>query len=561
MNKKKKGTTIMLITNQKPVMLHPNFTTKIDNNYSPTDFIKESIIKPLYTPLISNQPINIQYKNNDITADELLDIYLNTQTDTYDADSSKFINTLFEKSLIYYQKSNLPIRNIFLVQASLKEKLPLPSASIAYTIATDVKPAAKQYIIDACTSDYFFASLGWYAKPNTLGFSFINESIFEKFKSYVDNQVQVHTMNNKLSQETINIFNDFQQLSLKNVLTESILLRENEADNNEEYSFARMIIHFLLEFDKITPNNEFSIMAFDSAELFHPKSIVFINVFEHSQKPNAQIKQEWEIINQSLQQPIKLISPNKISKLTKTIRQINKIQQSLQTQQNSTSTAQGLKNLKFNPTKAHGINFINRLKKLLHKMGNINKSHNAHKFQSKSFNKANRRDPMDFTRPGIINKINYKPDIHIYLDTSGSISEDNYQQAIKSCIQLAKKFNVDLYFNSFSHILSTVSKIKVKDKTTKQVYKNFQKIEKVTGGTDYQQIWNYINASQKRKKELSIIITDFEWTAPTYFIEHPKNLYYAPCSNINTKSLTMYAEKFKNSMYHNDSNIRKKILM
>ena len=33
--------------------------------------------------------------------------------------------------------------------------------------------------------------------------------------------------------------------------------------------------------------------------------------------------------------------------------------------------------------------------------------------------------------------IRFRPDIHVYLDCSGSISERNYQDAIKSLIKLA----------------------------------------------------------------------------------------------------------------------------
>ena len=85
-------------------------------------------------------------------------------------------------------------------------------------------------------------------------------------------------------------------------------------------------------------------------------------------------------------------------------------------------------------------------------------------------------------------------------------------------------------------------------------------MKKVTGGTDYEQIWNFINASKKRTRELSIIISDFEWTARTGMVHHPKNLYYIPCSTIAWDEIIREAERFCQSAVHCEPNIRKHLL-
>lgn len=128
-------------------------------------------------------------------------------------------------------------------------------------------------------------------------------------------------------------------------------------------------------------------------------------------------------------------------------------------------------------------------------------------------------------------------------------------------ISMAKNMNVGLYFNSFSHILSQTTRLNLKDKSKAEIYRQFQKIDKVTGGTDYEQIWHFINRSPKRSKELSLIITDFEWEAPSAFIKHPKNLYYVPCSTFDWKIITGNAKMFAQSMLHNDPNIRKHLFL
>ncbi len=64
---------------------------------------------------------------------------------------------------------------------------------------------------------------------------------------------------------------------------------------------------------------------------------------------------------------------------------------------------------------------------------------------------------------------------------------------------------------------------------------------------------------QKRKEELSIIITDFEYNAPNQYIKQPKNLYYLPTAT-NYNDIKRAADSFMRSMTHNDPNIRKKLL-
>lgn len=127
-------------------------------------------------------------------------------------------------------------------------------------------------------------------------------------------------------------------------------------------------------------------------------------------------------------------------------------------------------------------------------------------------------------------------------------------------IAMAKKLNINIYFNSFSHILSQTTKLKLENKTRKQIYAEFERVPKVNGGTDYTQIWHFINKSAKRRKELSAIITDFEFIAPTQYIKHPKNLYYIPCAHMDWDEMIENARNFAASAMHNEPAIRSKIL-
>lgn len=106
---------------------------------------------------------------------------------------------------------------------------------------------------------------------------------------------------------------------------------------------------------------------------------------------------------------------------------------------------------------------------------------------------TNQTNAQRVVKPGKVISRKYIPDIHIYLDTSGSISTENYEDTIKMLITFAKKMGVDLYFTSFSHIMSTPVRLRIKDRSVAQVWKQFAAVPKVSGGTDYQQIYTFIN--------------------------------------------------------------------
>ena len=127
---------------------------------------------------------------------------------------------------------------------------------------------------------------------------------------------------------------------------------------------------------------------------------------------------------------------------------------------------------------------------------------------------------------------------------------------------MAKKLNINMYFNSFSHIMSQTTRLHLEGKSPEAIYEEFKKVPKVNGGTDYEQIWHFINSdtSKKRQRELSLIISDFEWTARTATIRHPKNLYYIPCSTMNWDFIVRHADEFCKSAVHNDPNIRAHVL-
>ena len=303
-------------------------------------------------------------------------------------------------------------------------------------------------------------------------------------------------------------------------------------------------------------------MPFDFENLFCTKNVVFINVDQFAQASPSAIATEVKDINESISiaKKIKMVSNNTLNKLAPIARQLRKTQaMAIKVAANNSKNCKA-KLCKFKSKIMTHDEYLANISKILSKMKTERMTQNIYKQSKSSFAKPNRRDPDNYNLQGKIVSTKYRPDLHLYLDTSGSISEENYEASVKLAIQLAKKLNVNLYFNTFSHLMSQTTLLKCAGKSVSQIYAEFQKVPKVTGGTDFEQIWHFINGNKKREAELSIMITDFEWTARSSFIKHPKNLYYMPCANMSWRYICDCAMSFVKSCEHNDPNIRAHIL-
>ena len=549
----------MQVSNQKPAVLSPVYKSVITGDMKPQDFIKETLATPLFNPLIASAPVTMTGSGNTpITDDDIVNYVINCCGNTVNPTAEAAAKEIFSKTMVYFDKNTpLNIQNLFPIQAAVKEKLPFPTPVCVYTPAIDVIPASKEFLAGQCDYEKFFACLAFYARPNTLGFYFANDAAFDAFKTWFAAQVLI--ISATLPAATNQLCTDFNNLKLDN-LTESLILRNHDGENNEEASFARVLISYMLQYTKAVSPAEFGILPFELGELYCPKSVVFVNVERHARATAKMVADEWNLINSSLNMKVNVISNRKLSRLTATARSLQNIAAKAAMANTQGSGIQRAANIRFRKTEPTSVDLARIIKKVMDKMAFVAKSENIYKATKMTFAKPNRRDPDDFNKMGNSVSTKYKPDIHLYIDTSGSISERNYQDAVKACIKMAKKLNVNLYFNSFSHCMSQCTHLNTKDRGLAQIYAEFQRVPKVHGGTDYEQIWHYINKSPKRRREISIIMTDFEWTPPNRYVKHPKNLYYIPCSHMNWDSITRNAMDFCKSMAHIDPLCRSKLL-
>lgn len=550
----------MQVTNQKPVELTPVYTALPNGALDMTEYIKETLVKPLFNPLVPGTNVTVTDKNAAVSEDDIAAHIANCLGDIISKQDETWCSDLFHRTLSYFDpNSPLNIGELFLTQIAVKHQMAYPSSNVLY-IPADVIQTADDFLNGRTDADQFIASLGFYARTPMLGVYFINQTAFGNFKTWLATQIGI--ISKALSADTLQMFQEFQNTITLSDLTESLTVRNTQDEGNDEYSFPRVLTAMLMNYTKQVSPAFYGIMPVELSELFCPLNIVFVNVEQHAHASNTQISAEWDIIKKSVQMNLNIVSNNKLTQLTSTGRQVKALQGALAVAaKNAKPDVYRSGYVAFRKTQPSKHDIVHMLSCILGKMKTVNMSDNTYKSTKMTFNKPNRRDPDDFNKRGKQVSTRYLPDIHIYQDTSGSISEENYQTAIQLCIMIAKKLNVNLYFNSFSDVLSQCTKLKTKDTTVLQSYALFQKVPKVTGGTDYKQIWDYINMSKKRLRELSIIITDFEYWPPRQHTDHPQNLYYMACLNMDWNEIRTAAKTFCDNMTQHDPNIRRHILL
>lgn len=512
-----------------PYTLVPAFTGDCD----PMAALDAMVTHTLFEPLNVNQTVAVAVNNQPIDRDGANELLLRSVGEVLDPVAQEVMNTLFEQALTrWIPSASSPVDEAFITQAAATCKLPDPSKAL-YTTQSDVIPAVKDVLAGNAGTDLLLVSLGWTFHPHTVGFWFRTNTEFDTFKAWLQGELTKIASN--ISTSDMRMFQQFDALTLTD-LTESLILRADDSQALDEYSFARVLMWALMTW---THNNvpqagapqTCGVLPFSIAEMALPRTLVLINVETHARASMRKIINEWELINKSLHTPVKLVTPGQLSKLTALAR----AQQKASAQAaNSLSNAHQQKGrsgrVVFHKRPTRPVDIYKSVMRVLTRMSKVNQSLNSIRNVTTSFVRANRRQPNDPNKPGKVISRKYLPDIHIYLDTSGSISTENYEDTIKMLITFAKKMGVDLYFTSFSHIMSTPVRLRIKDRSVNQVWKQFAAVPKVSGGTDYEQIYTFINEHPVLKRRLNLVITDFEWWPGSYHIDVPENLYYVPIS-------------------------------
>lgn len=548
--------------NQMLSRIEPKYTDNVTVDFDDVrlhEAIRE-IIAPIYTPLQAQYPVEISDdKGNVLTETQVQDEIIKTLAVNQNSAAEDNVNSLWRSTLAQF-KPGLQASEVFVAQANAAAKCVHPSPSVIYT-PQDLKDAALAYITDPNRDpNKLIVNAAFCMNEPCVMVHFLSKFVFQEYQQYVAQVVNAMLPN--LSADTATKFQDFQKMTIG--MIEGLILRQTDGEDIGSYSFSRVLMRATIDFCSLNANA--GIIAPYLDELILPKNLVFLDIDQISKAKMTQLNKAFNNVKDGIKATYKPMSLSKISKLSAAAIAKARISQAMMNHQQMMSNQQNLAKrgvYKFRKVAMTKTDLSKAITAIVKKETNVSASENYSKTIKGSFMRPNRRKPDDFNLQGKSISMQYKPDIHVYLDTSGSISEDNYKEAILTLITLAIKLGVNMFFNSFSHVISKKTLLKTRGKSIASVYAEFQKVPKVSGGTDYQQIWDYIMRSPKRRKEISIIITDFEYTPPSRRVDYPPKLYYAPIATSPRywKEITDNAEKFCKNMYHIDRNIRKHILM
>lgn len=555
------GLTLKNVKPSYELCKYGNVNHPYSDDFDVISYINESFVEPVKKPIDPALPIVIQENNVDINPEAIANamafaLYQNDATAIVDV-------TDFYKQIVYEMSQTNPLHpNKWLVdwareRVNRKTPYPRPNNMVFYTVDSDVIPECKDFLVIGDNQDKVVSAFSYTFNPTSLGVAFRMESDFNDFKEKFAELVNKEASN--LSTDTSNQCQEFLKTKLSKLTLDIALRNKKFEDNNEPYSFAQLLRYSLDNY--IATNNDKSFyIPFQTSEFFLPSVINFINIEKHSHSNKNDILTHWNKIIKLLNSNVKLWNKKSIKSLQKIISMSNQSTSMLKSLHEQKKEDLQRANVPVALTAPSAKVLEKRILKIIKKTTDVNKSMNVYKTLKRSFAKPNRRNPDDYDKTGIIVSKKYRPDIHIYQDTSGSISEENYEAATRMLIDLAIKLNIDLYYTSFSHIISKETKIKIKGRSKQAIYKSIQSIPKVSGGTDFKLVWDVINQRPERQKQIAFMITDMEYHAPSTETNVPKNLYYIPIANIPWQRIQNATKGFLNSIRHYKQKIRRNIL-
>lgn len=588
------------IKNQKPVTIYnpdhmlstinPTINS-IDYNIELEKTIDKQIVEPLYTPNIVgtdvtitdvSDPTSLKTINKSQIVDALLDLWTNGVSDP---ELDEQIDEIYRQSLLNYQNNNWTIEQQLAIEAmsSVTPKLPVPGMSnfiINYTANGDLIPTAKSLLAksDPYSKTMWFASLAGYLSQKTVAnaliVTFQSTTAFDMYKTMTQQLINTINSGHNINATTNKLFADLNKITLDG-LSETVMLPKDRIENDQENSFVRLFMNSLSIFEA-NHNDLFCTQPINMAQLFLPEVVIMLNLEEYAHATAKEINKDWADIAQAMAMntAMKFVTNKQLT----TAQSINAATQKQQRTKDQITKNNQIMRMRQRPFSGKPVPSKSVLKAMQFVAKNSmtdKKTQNIYKIQSQSFMRPNRRNPDDPNLMGKITTIKYRPDIHLYIDTSGSISEPQYRDSVVNSITLAKKLDANLFITSFSHVVSATSLLKTQGRSIAQIYADFLNIPKVTGGTDYMNVWKKIEQIDKMNKktgasyQLNFIISDFEYNLPRGHRFDPKspcisNTYYAPIStNKQTwSSIVYYAKSFVKQMAKaNDPNIRARMLL
>ncbi len=481
------------------------------------------------------------------------------------SDEEKQIREMLSLVLDHFDKNATPgFDQVFPIQSLARTGLPSPDRTIIYTIEDDLIPACETFHQSGSNYDELLCAASFSLRPSGMVIYCRSHDSFRKFQEWFSMKMGIAAGNRPewMTDELESRTERFLDLALDK-MTLSFWIRARLDQANEPFSFARILTSAILSYCQICDSKDFGILPCSYRGLLCPQTLTFMNIQSHSMASAGSIYRRWRAVKAgSVMQP-EILTQEAIIQLEDADEAIENLENSVLTSIQKLQNPKAYKRTsKFDDFDGTVKDYRQILTRILKRMSRVSHSGNVIRKEIHTFARASRRYPDDYNRKGIRRKSEYLPDIHLYVDTSGSISFEDYKSSVLTCIRIAKSLGVDIYFNSFSTVLSEEFRFDIR-KSFKAIRRDFERITPVTGGTRFDAVWRYIQASGRRRKELSIMITDFGYTASDISIDHPENLYYIPCGDgvHANRYIGEWAEQFMNSMLAIYPKIESRILL
>lgn len=465
------------------------------------------------------------------------------------------------------------VRQMFTAQALGEAGLPAPGPTVIYNVNDDVITPARQLLATAGKTTAGAAAdaetawqlltlgLSTIYKPSTLGIAFLSEDDFAAFCEHLVTVASALSGTRSVSGDTVAKCRQLASEGLSG-LTLGLTLRNSPAFLTEDYSFARLLVHEAMSWAKREQDSASAddraarawAMPFDVAEWICPQTVVFVSAESHARRSAEDIDTEWKRTCATLNGGLKLVSNKYISKLNALPTALTGLKQSVRARKDKgRSMRREASENDFASVPPAPNQAAKQIIDHLRAMNRVNQSQNIIRLKKKTMNRASRRRPHDPNVPGKTVVKTFYPDLHLFADTSGSMSMTDYQDIIMLAIVLAKKLDVNLYFSSHSHILSPETLVQTKGRSVPQIKKAIAKIPKVSGGNRFELVYEYVQARQVTRDRLSILASDFGWAATSSMnFTHPKNLIYTPAFDRRSQAawdtVRNQASAFVNSM-------------
>lgn len=542
------------------------------SDYDFVNMLTDPIDDAWFQPLKQNTPASVTHhqglKSTAIDARGVAEI-INT---ALDPDNSSAINHTTARKITSQLSvhasvnHNQPINRLFFSQSLGRTKSPAPAAgSVIYTIDNDVVPAAKSLLGDQSSLmwDKFNVALTATFGPPILGIGVLSSDEFSDFQSHLHSIAS--SLGSHVNTDVATKLRKFNQLSLDG-LTEAQLLRNDDKDHTDDYSFARILVYAVYDWLRTiraasqSGQVSASLLPFDLQQVLMPEAIVFVNVDAHAHAPSKTIHAEWSLINDALNMVQPPISLRKLTKLTAAPTNMHKVAAMAVRADRKNRDDPANRQAPPLVTKQPPPVAIGRdISRVLSAMGRVRQSQNTYISKTYTRSKPSKRRPDSVDSRGKRRTRNYHPDIHFYMDCSGSMSEENHIGVIRMIAEIAAKLGVNLYVTSFSHFLSEDALIPGKNRSASQITEMIRNLPKVGGGTNFEIVWNHISQSPERSTRMNIIATDFEFS-PHWGAKHSDNTFYAPCDMGNWDALRHHIKRFTREMQSLDPTIPERIL-